>query len=62
MPIGGSERAMGARCRMGVPVRTGAFLRVRQPAPVPIASPPPNDPPMGTGVLFVRQSSRRNDR
>eukprot|EP00959_Pyramimonas_sp_CCMP1952_P340706 7136343-Pyramimonas_sp.AAC.1 len=46
---------MGACCRTGVPARTGAFPRVRQPAPIPIASPPPNDPLMGMGVccLFV---------
>eukprot|EP00959_Pyramimonas_sp_CCMP1952_P361788 7576937-Pyramimonas_sp.AAC.1 len=27
IPIGGSERAMGARCRIGVLARTGAFPR-----------------------------------
>eukprot|EP00959_Pyramimonas_sp_CCMP1952_P207070 4331660-Pyramimonas_sp.AAC.1 len=47
IPMRGSERAMGACCRMGVPARTWAFPRVRQPAPIPTAGPPPNDPLMG---------------
>eukprot|EP00959_Pyramimonas_sp_CCMP1952_P084954 1776351-Pyramimonas_sp.AAC.1 len=41
---------MGACCRMGVPARKEAPPRIRQPAPIPIASPPPNIPPMGMGV------------
>eukprot|EP00959_Pyramimonas_sp_CCMP1952_P007541 157604-Pyramimonas_sp.AAC.1 len=41
---------MGACCQMGVPARTGAFPKVRQPTPIPIASPPLNEPPMSMGV------------
>eukprot|EP00959_Pyramimonas_sp_CCMP1952_P270721 5659501-Pyramimonas_sp.AAC.1 len=54
IPIGGTEGAMGACCRMGVPARMGAPHTVRQPVPVPIASPLPSEPPMGMGVCCSR--------
>eukprot|EP00959_Pyramimonas_sp_CCMP1952_P389583 8163790-Pyramimonas_sp.AAC.1 len=43
---------------MGVPARAGAFPGVRQPAPIPIASPPPNDPVwVWVWVRFVGSST-----